>query len=275
MNTALARYVGLLLARWRWVVWGVLLGLLVTTVVLLVKPPVYRCQATVFVRTPGDISRVQDGGDLYARARAETYAALATSTSVSARVIADLGLDLTPETLARRIAADPRPGTALLDLSVSAPSAAEALRTTTVLLAELDSTVQHLESTPGGLVPRAELVVVDPPRPPVRVTAFGLSVPAVLLAVTLLGALLGALAAVIRFVSSERYDDSLANPDDDSGSVGVTSSSAGSESMRIENGALPLPAHRDGVPDAEVGRRAGRHRRPRRGVPAKPAEGHE
>ena len=65
-------------------------------------------------------------------ARAKTYVVLAGSPSVSARVIADLGLDIRPETLARRITATNPPGTALLDIAVSAPSATEAQRTATV-----------------------------------------------------------------------------------------------------------------------------------------------
>jgi len=47
--------------------------------------------ATIFVRTPGDVGRVRDGGSTYAAARANTYASLARSTSVAARVITDLG----------------------------------------------------------------------------------------------------------------------------------------------------------------------------------------
>ena len=166
MSTTLAQYGELLLSRWRWIMWGILLALAVTTVFLILQPPLYRSEATVFVRTPGDVSQVQDGGDSYAQARASTYAALANSTSVSARVIADLGLDLKPEILSQRIQATHLPGTALIDIAVSAPSAAEAQRTATVLLSEYATTVRTLESVPGSLVPRAELVVVDPPGRP-------------------------------------------------------------------------------------------------------------
>ena len=102
-------------------VWGVLITLGVTTILLLLQPPMYHSDATVFVRTPGDVSQMVDGGDTYAQGRAKTYAALASSTSVSARVIADLGLDLEPETLSERIQATNPPGTALIDITVSAP----------------------------------------------------------------------------------------------------------------------------------------------------------
>ena len=176
------------------------MALAVTTVFLILQPPLYRSEATVFVRTPGDVSQVQDGGDSYAQARASTYAALANSTSVSSRVIADLGLDLKPEILSQRIQATHLRGTALIDIAVSAPSAAEAQRTATVLLSEYATTVRALESVPGSLVPRAELVVVDPPGRPARIVAWGAPIPVVLLGATLIGLVFGSLAAVLRSI---------------------------------------------------------------------------
>ena len=83
--------------------------------------PLYRTTATVFVRTPGDISHSMDGGDLYAQTRAETYAALAKSPGTAARVIADLGLDLSPAKLSQRIQARHIVQTALFQVKVSAP----------------------------------------------------------------------------------------------------------------------------------------------------------
>ena len=177
---ALAEYARVLRSRWRWVMWGILLALVATTVFLIVQPPLYRTTATVFVRTPGDVSQVIDGGDSYAQGRAKTYAVLASGTNLSSRVIADLGLDITPDEMSRRIHAENPPGTAIIDLSVGAPSPAEARRTSAVLLAEYASMVQTLEAVPGSLVPRAQLVVVDPPRQPVRVAAWGAPIPIVL-----------------------------------------------------------------------------------------------
>jgi len=198
MNTTLVAYARLLRARWRWLIWGALVAVGAITVVLLIWPPLYRTQATVFVRTPGDVSRVVDGGDTYAQARARTYAALANSTSVSARVIADLGLDLDAEALSKRIKATNPKGTALIHITVSAPSAQEAQRTATVLVSEYAATVRALESVPGSLVPRAEFVVVDAPGTAVRVVAWGASVPVVVLSAALVGLVLGASAAVVR-----------------------------------------------------------------------------
>ena len=204
MNATLVAYAGVLRAHWRWPLLGALVAVGAITVVLLIWPPLYRTQATVFVRTPGDVSRVLDGGDSYAQARAQTYAALASSTSVSTRVIADLGLNLDAEALSKRIKATNPKGTALINIMVSAPSAQEAQRTATVLLSEYAATVRTLESVPGSLVPRAEFVVVDPPGATVRVVAWGAPVAVVLLSASLIGLFLGALAAVVRSTFDSR-----------------------------------------------------------------------
>jgi capsular polysaccharide biosynthesis protein len=198
MDGTLLSYGRILRARWRWLLWGGLLAVAVMTLVLIVQPPLYRSQATIFVRTPGDVSHVVDGGDSYGQTRARTYASLANSPSVSARVIANLGLDMDPNTLSGRVNAANRPGTALIDVAVSAPAADEARQTASVLLSEFSATVRTLESVPGSLVPRAELVVVDPPGRPVRVVAWGAPVLAVVGGATVIGLVLGALGAVLR-----------------------------------------------------------------------------
>ena len=70
--------------------------------------------------------------------------------------------------------------------------------------------MRALESVPGSLVPRAELVVVDPPGPPKRVVARGVPVSLVLLGATLVGLVLGATAAVVRSI----FDSSVRDPRD-------------------------------------------------------------
>jgi uncharacterized protein involved in exopolysaccharide biosynthesis len=199
----LSAYGRILRARWRWVAWGILLTTAVTTAVLLAWPPLYRSQATVFVRTPGDVSQSIDGGDFYAQRRAATYAALARSTGVSSRVIADLGLEISPEKLASRIEAQPIGGTALFQVAVRTPTAAEARRTAEVLLAELSTQVESLESVPGALIPRAQLVVVDKPGDARRVVAWGAPLYLVVIGALLAGAVLGAGAAVLREIFAE------------------------------------------------------------------------
>lgn len=207
MNTTLAEYGAAVMLRWRWLMWGALLSLAVTTAFLVLNPPLYRSEATVFVRTPGDVSQVPDGGAAYAQRQAETYAALANSTSVSSRVVADLGLDLTPEQLSKRIQAANPYGTAVIVISVSAPSADEAQRTASVLLQEYAMMVRSLESVPGSVVPRADLVVVDPPGRPVRVVAGGVPVTVLLLGASLIGLFIGLVAVVLRSIVERPAQD--------------------------------------------------------------------
>ncbi len=208
MNAVIAEYAGILRSKWRWVTWTVLVALLITTVALLVSPPLYRSTATVFVRTPGDVSVVLDGGDSYARGRARTYAALADNPTLAARVIEDLSLNLQPAVLSRRIEATNLADTALIDVAVSSPSATEAQRTANVLLYEFAVLVRRLEAVPGSLVPRAELVTVNTPSPPVRVTPLGIPVWVTLLAALLISVPLGCAAAVVRAILERRKGSS-------------------------------------------------------------------
>ena len=202
MTTTLKQYALILQSRWRWVAWGVIGAVAAMAAVLLLWPPLYRSEAVAFVRTPGDISQSADGGDQYAQSRAETYAAVAKSAAISARVIADTGLHLSPEKLARRVAARHIGGTALVQIGVGAASPDEARRATEALLTELNTEVRTLEAVPGSLIPRAELVVVDPPSRATRVMAWGAPLYPFVLGPVFLGAFLGALAAVIRALST-------------------------------------------------------------------------
>jgi hypothetical protein len=155
---------------------------------------------------------VVDGGDSYAQGRARTFAALADNPAMTSRVGTDLGLDLAPEILSQRVDAENPAGTALIEVAVSSPSPSEARRTTTVLLDELTATVDGLETVPGSLVPRAELVVINPPSTEVRVSAWGLPVAAVLAGAALTGFLVGAMCVVLNSVHSSAGRSSTGQP---------------------------------------------------------------
>ncbi len=200
MSTAIVHYGRILRAKWRWLVWGVLVALLTATAVLIIQPPLYRSEALVFVRTPGDTSRVSDGGALYASLRSETFAIMAMRPDLSQRVISDLGLDLTPKQLASRIHARTRGGTSLIFLTVDASSPADAQRIAMVVISEWQSAVRDLESVPGISVPRAELAVVDPPDRAVRTVVWGMPIARALVGVILFGAAFGALGAVLQSI---------------------------------------------------------------------------
>ena len=171
MNPALAAYAGTARRRWRWLLWGGLIALLLNATAFATSP-LYRTDARVVVRTA-------ETGDAYAQNHAETYAALARAAPV-----------------AGRIAASHPPGTAVIDLSVRASSASQSRRSAEALVGGLIETVRTLESVPGS-PPRAELVIVDPPGDPVRITPWGSRLVPGLTATALVGIALGASAAVI------------------------------------------------------------------------------
>jgi capsular polysaccharide biosynthesis protein len=179
-------------------VWGILIALTAVTTVMLISPPLYRSDALVFIRTPGDTSRVADGGALYASVRADTYAAMVTRGDLSRRVVSDLGLDITAGELSKRIHAKAYPGTALISLAVDGASPADAQRIANVVLSEWQASVLAVESVPGGVVPRAELAVIDSPDRSVRLVVWGVPFDRALIAVIVLGAVLGATCAVLR-----------------------------------------------------------------------------
>lgn len=204
MNPAIGEYVALLRQRWRWPMWGALVVVLAVIAVLLIMPTTHESRFTVFVRTPGDVSKVVDGGDSYARGRAQTYAAMAGNSVVAQRVISDLKLDMTAEELASGVQGSARPGTALIDVTVRTTGDADARQAATVYARELAAEVAEIESVPGALVPRAELVTVDEPTPPRRVVADGLPLFAVIGAAAILGAMLGVAGAVLVEVTRKR-----------------------------------------------------------------------
>ncbi|MFW0795328.1 cell shape-determining protein [Gordonia sp. CPCC 205515] len=206
MNDVVTDYVRLLGNRWRWLVWGIVIALAAITCFLLLKPPEFSTTATVFVRTPGDVSKVVDGGDSYAQRRAHNYAELASSTGVAQKVVDDLGLGGSAVELANHISGAARPGTALFDVTVTASSASDAQRIATVFLDEFGDTVRDLEKVPGSLVPRADIVVVSPPHEARRLV-WGVPVVYLVLGSAIVGLLCACIAVVVRALSTGEISD--------------------------------------------------------------------
>lgn len=197
MNPVVVEYARVLGERWRWVAAGLVSAVLAVLAFLIVQPPEYATTATVFVRTPGHVTSVVDGGDSYAQGRARTYAALVGNTTLAAEVIAGLGLDMGADELAARVSGTARNGPALMDVTVTAPDRTDARRIAAVLLEEYAETVRTLESVPGSLVPKADLVVVDPPGTPERLVAGRFPLLYVWAAAIVVGLVGGACAAVL------------------------------------------------------------------------------
>lgn len=78
----------------------------------LVRDPVFVASTQLFALVPGDAqTHAAYEGNRAASVRMDTYAQLATSSIVTQRTIADLGLEITPEDLANRISVRSVPDT--------------------------------------------------------------------------------------------------------------------------------------------------------------------
>jgi capsular polysaccharide biosynthesis protein len=210
MNPALS-YLQALKPRWPWILGCVLLALAGAGALLILHPAQYRSTATVQVRPPSENLGVL-GSTEYAQAHAATYAALATSNRLSARVIANLGLDLKPEALSNRVTATQTPNTGFISIAVLAPSAEQAQKTTTAFVAELTATVISLESMPDSTIPRSELLTVTPPQKSVRLWAWGAPVPVVLLGAMLVATFLSSLVVALHASLARPKPEAIIQP---------------------------------------------------------------
>ncbi|CCQ13664.1 putative uncharacterized protein [Rhodococcus sp. AW25M09] len=202
MNSTLSEYFRILTERWRWVavVCLVVVGLAATY--LLLQPKSYQSQSTVFISTPRDDSDTYYRGDLYAKERLPSYAALIQSQDLAKRVIADLQLDSTPEAMIASTTATPIPGTVLILLATSAGSPSSAQAINQAYLDEFMAEIASLEAIPGALTPRAELLVVEPPTSSDLPGGFPPSL--VLGAATAAGLIAGATLAVVLALADSR-----------------------------------------------------------------------
>lgn len=202
MNSTLNEYVRILTERWRWVavVCLVVVGLAATY--LLLQPKSYQSQSTVFITTPRDDSDTYYRGDLYAKERLPSYAALIQSQDLAKRVIDDLQLDSTPEEMIAGTTATPIPGTVLILLATSAGSPSSAQTINQAYLDEFIAEIASLEAIPGALTPRAELLVVEPPT--ISQLPGGFPPSLVLGAATAAGLIAGATLAVLMALADSR-----------------------------------------------------------------------
>ncbi|RAG85743.1 hypothetical protein DN069_09535 [Streptacidiphilus pinicola] len=133
-------YIMLLARRWRIVAAVLLLGAVVGYLGGHAETPQYKATATLFVPPPPAASG----------SRAPSYAAIAASPQVTAPVVHELGLPLTPGQLARRISADAPPGTALVRISADDPVPAAATRIANAVAQRLAVIVERLDRPAGG-----------------------------------------------------------------------------------------------------------------------------
>lgn len=195
MNSTLRDYLLVLRRWWRVVLALPLLAVTVTALYFIVSPTGYRSEAVLFVSTPRDDGQSNYAGDDYSKKRVDTFVALSKSPEIAQRVIDDVGLDSGVQQMAARVNLAAVRGTVLLKLTTTGDTPLEAQAIGNAYVEELRRSVNALETVSGGLVPRVDLVPVQPPSFEGQA---GLFPPWLMLgAAAAVGLIAGALGAVI------------------------------------------------------------------------------
>ncbi|WP_170219226.1 polysaccharide biosynthesis tyrosine autokinase [Nocardioides litoris] len=196
--------------RWRVVVTAVLLGVAAAALATSQLTPSYRAESQLFVAlaSTGDSADALAQGELFAVNRVKSYPVIADSPQVLEPVIADLGLDVSPEELAEEVEAEAVPQTVLISITVTDPSAARSAEIANAVSAQFIEVVESLDRVDEDSPSPVKVTVV---RPAVAPASASFPVPAINLAVGLLAGLaLGIAGAALR----ETLDQTVRDEDD-------------------------------------------------------------
>lgn len=159
----------LLLIRKSWILIlsVVLLSVGASAVWSLTKTPQYVSTAKLFISVRGGDASAVDltQGSTFARQAVTSYVSVVDSSLVLDRVISDLGLNESSESLAKRVDSDSPEDTVLLNIHVSDPDpdqAALIANATSVVFSDVIS--NQLEATAEGAPTRVQVDVIQPAR---------------------------------------------------------------------------------------------------------------
>lgn len=195
MNEAVSTYLTVLARWWRLALAVTLIGVIAASCYLILRPSQYESTAVLFVSTPRDDANTYYRGDTYSRERIGSYAALGQSPEIAQRVIDDTMLDTDPASLIDDTTLMPIPETVLLQLTTTGRTPREAQAVAEAYVDEIRRSVAALETVPGALTPRAELITVQSPSLPTEKA--GLSQWLILGAAAGLGLIIGCFAVVL------------------------------------------------------------------------------
>ena len=149
----LRQFLGILRARWKFVVVTVGLGALFTTGLLLAIPPTYASTATLFISTPSTGVTDTYSATVTVGQRAQSYADLAREPEVLERVAQRLDVDLSPSQLADQIQTSVIESTLLLRVDATADSPELAQQIASVESDEIIRLVKNLETPTDEDIP--------------------------------------------------------------------------------------------------------------------------
>ena len=147
-------YIEVVRERWRWIVAGLLLGVIAAVGAIYLVPREYSTAVTVLVAPQADpTGTANDSGEISAQ-RLGTYVELLQSKRLAGGVISELGLPTTPDQLANRIGVTTTPDSLLLTATVTDASPDQAVRVANALADQFIKNVAEIEQPS------------DPTRPP-------------------------------------------------------------------------------------------------------------
>lgn len=193
----LRHFLNVVRKRWVSVAVGLLLTLAFASAAMLLVTPRYTATTRMFFGVQGGES-VTDlaQGSTFAEKQMASYAQVATSPLVLSDVIRRLGLDTTPDRLARLVVATPPADTVIIDISASDPDPEQAARIADAIGEQLATVAGELspERSDGSQSVKATrltaaAVPLDPSSPRVLRNLFVAGV---------LGLLVGLVAAIVR-----------------------------------------------------------------------------
>jgi receptor protein-tyrosine kinase len=192
-------YASILRKRWKMIVAILVVCVSAATGISLLITPRYESTTQLFVSSsviPDESLVAVYQGGLYALGRVTSYAQIIKSTALAQRAIEADHLPITASDLSNEVETKVVNETVLLDLTVTDASPTRARDFANSLATHFIKLVSELETPPGGTVPTARVVVVQPataadsPVSPNYVGNIGFA--------AVLGLLLGIAAAVVR-----------------------------------------------------------------------------
>src|SRR5699024_10395251 len=144
----------------------------------------------------GTIAELQQG-EVFAKARAQSYAAVVNTPVVLQPVIDELGLDMTAEQFSNLVSVSVSPAPVIISAGVQGPTPAEAARRAAALGAQLRKTVGELDGVAGQSTQAVNLVTLTEATYPSSPSSPVLTVNLALFFV--LGAAIGSSLALVRY----------------------------------------------------------------------------
>ncbi|GAA0671078.1 hypothetical protein GCM10010193_24080 [Kitasatospora atroaurantiaca] len=147
-------FLRVLTRRWVSITMLTVAGLGAGLAVTEVSTPQYEARSQIFVstRATSDIAELNQGS-AFSQARVQSYADIVSSARIVAPVINRLGLDMTPDQLAKRINAGVKPNTVLIDIAVTDTDAVRAAKIANTVADEAGVQIVSLETPPGQSAP--------------------------------------------------------------------------------------------------------------------------